>query len=143
MKTELSELPSYPVVGAAQYAAPADYGAPQDGASRSGRLRRLAPRVPVSIRGLLYKGQTHQTTRIVDLSVGGAGLEGATGIVEGDEIVIELLNKRQLKGKVMWWLAGRCGIAFADKLEPDDPMFRRQRLDIEHIQADAKSTPVL
>ncbi len=89
--------------------------------------RRREERIPVKIRGLLYHGGNYQTTIIEDISVHGAGLTGAMGIVPGDNIAVQLLNGRELSGEVKWWLADRCGIVFHRPLDPADPLLNRQR----------------
>ncbi len=93
---------------------------------QSGRQRRCEERIPVRIRGLLYHGGNYQTTIIDNISPRGVGLVGAMGIVPGDNIAIQLLNGRELSGKVMWWLADRCGIAFHQPLAESDPLLKRR-----------------
>ena len=86
------------------------------------RLLRRTPRQAVNIRALLYVGKTFQTTRIVDVSAGGAGLCGALGLSKGDRIRIVLLDGRELSGVVQWWVMGRCGVAFLLPLAANDPI---------------------
>ena len=88
--------------------------------------RRNIERVSVRFRGVLYHGDRFQTTTIENLSNGGAGLNGAVGIVPGDDVTIRLLNGRELSGEVIWWLAGHCGVAFDNELASDDPLFQRK-----------------
>ncbi|MGI9411350.1 MAG: PilZ domain-containing protein [Hyphomicrobiaceae bacterium] len=91
---------------------------------RSG-IERKAARFPVRIRAVLQTAQSFQSTIIQDLSLGGAGLDGAVGVVPGDRVSIELLDGRSITGRVKWWLAGKCGIAFDEPLDPNDPLFSK------------------
>ena len=89
--------------------------------------RRRIERIPVRIRGVLYHREHFQTTTIENISTGGAGLNGAVGVVPGNEVTIRLINGRELSGEVVWWLAGRCGISFHAELDANDPLFRQKR----------------
>jgi PilZ domain len=86
------------------------------------RPLRRTPRQTVNIRALLYVGKTFQTTRIVDISAGGAGVCGALGLSKGDRIKLVLLDGRELNGVVQWWIMGRCGVAFLLPLAANDPI---------------------
>jgi PilZ domain len=94
----------------------------QSNAAGVGRELRRHKRCPTRIPALLDTGSRFQSTTIEDLSVGGAGLAGAYGVLPGDEIVLQLLNGRALAGTVRWWFLGRCGIAFRQQLASDDPL---------------------
>ena len=98
-----------------------DTGAPD---RRSG-IERKSARYPVRIRAVLQTAQSFQSTIIQDLSLGGAGLDGAVGLVPGDQVSIELLDGRSISGRVKWWLAGKCGVAFDQPLDPSDPLFSK------------------
>ena len=88
------------------------------------KVPRKYDRQSVRIRAILYKGDTFQPTLIQDLSKGGAGIKGATGITPGDLVSIQFLDGRTIYGRVKWWLAGNCGIAFCRELDDDDPLFK-------------------
>ena len=88
-----------------------------------GEIPRKSLRYSVRIRALLYKGETFQPTLIQDISKGGAGIKGAIGITPGDLVSIQFLDGRTISGKVKWWLAGNCGIAFDNGLDYGDPLF--------------------
>ena len=97
---------------------------------RSLRLSRKSPRFSVHFRAILYCGTSFQTTLVSDISTDGAGLEGAAGVAPGDDVMIKLLDGREFAGKVVWWLDGKCGVAFDRRLKETDPVFqpRRNRL---------------
>ena len=83
---------------------------------------RKSPRQPVKIRAFLHFGGRFQSTIITDLSSGGAGLQGAVGVIAGDKVTLEFLDGRTISAQVKWWLAGNCGVAFDSDLEKDDPL---------------------
>jgi PilZ domain len=83
---------------------------------------RQHERIPVNIRAILHLRGQFQTTTIRDLSVGGACLDGAYGVMPGDKVVIELTNGNKFSAEARWWICGRCGIAFAEKLAESDPL---------------------
>jgi len=85
------------------------------------RLRKFSRQL-VNIRAFLHFGGRFQSTLIRDLSQSGAGLRGAVGVIPGDRVNIELLDGRSISGKVKWWLAGNCGVAFDTALEDNDPL---------------------
>ncbi|MEM8971625.1 MAG: PilZ domain-containing protein [Pseudomonadota bacterium] len=85
------------------------------------RLRKFSRQL-VNMRAFLHFGGRFQSTLIRDLSQSGAGLRGAVGVIPGDRVSIELLDGRAIPGKVKWWLAGNCGVAFDTKLEANDPL---------------------
>ncbi len=85
-------------------------------------IKRRFARKTVSIRALLHCNGKFQTTTIEDLSQGGARLRGAEGISVGDIVLVELLNRRQLRGEVRWWLANQCGLSFTEGLADNDPL---------------------
>ena len=101
---------------------------PPHGQQAGGRLARRYERIPVNIRALLHLRDRFQTTAIRDLSIGGACLEGAYGVMPGDTLVIELTNGRRLPAAARWWVCGRCGVAFAEPLEASDPLLAAARL---------------
>jgi len=86
------------------------------------RLLRSHVRFSVNIRALLYLRDRFQTTTIRDISVGGAGLEGAYAVVPGDRIVLQLNNGRKVAAEVKWWACGRCGVAFESDISERDPL---------------------
>ena len=96
-----------------------------DNPERRSGIERKAARFPVRIRAVLQTKQSFQSTIIQDLSLGGAGLSGAVGVVPGDRVSIELLDGRSITGQVRWWLAGQCGVAFDEPLDPNDPLFSK------------------
>src|SRR5450432_1097920 len=83
---------------------------------------RQHERTPVCIRAIFHLRGQFQTTTILDVSVGGACLEGAYSMMPGDKIVIELTNGRKLAAEARWWICGRCGVSFAEKLAESDPL---------------------
>lgn len=111
--------------------APASTSEEATGCEPRESILRKFPRQPVHIRALLYKGETFQPTLLQDLSRGGAGLQGATGIVPGDKISIQFLDGRVVTGEIKWWLAGNCGAAFDTQLAEDDPLFKKARRRIQ------------
>ncbi|MEM6498888.1 MAG: PilZ domain-containing protein [Pseudomonadota bacterium] len=96
-------------------------GRSSSGEPGADRLRKFSRQL-VSIRAFLHFGGRFQSTLIRDLSRSGAGLRGAVGVIPGDRVNIELLDGRAISGKVKWWLAGNCGVAFDTKLEENDPL---------------------
>ncbi len=97
--------------------------------SDHGRDSRQNPRSRVRIRAHLHFGETCQATTITDLSLDGAGLDGAIGVAPGDAIELELINGRRLSGHIIWRLMGCCGIQFAEPLRLDDPVFHQAPSD--------------
>lgn len=93
------------------------------GSAGQSTIRRKTPRAAVRIRALLHCGSTFQSTIVHELSRDGAGLSGASGIAPGDVVMIQFLDGRSIAGKVKWWMAGKCGIAFDRDLPSDDPLF--------------------
>lgn len=91
--------------------------------SDRGRDSRQNSRSHVQIRAHLHLGETCQATTITDLSLDGAGLDGAIGVAPGDAIELELISGRRLSGHIIWRLMGCCGVQFAEPLHPDDPIF--------------------
>ena len=87
-----------------------------------GTIKRRFERKAVSVRALLHCNGKFQTTTIEDLSQGGARLRGAEGVSVGDVVLVELLNRRQLRGEVRWWLANHCGLSFTESLAENDPL---------------------
>ena len=100
---------------------------------RRARLTRKSPRTEVQIRAILYSRNTFQSSVISDLSVDGAGLYGAAGIAPGDAVTIKLLNGRELFGKVVWWLDGKCGVEFDRPLRENDPIFRSKQAKLHTL----------
>ena len=90
-------------------------------------IMRKTPRLPVHIRALLHCGSKFQSTVVHELSTDGAGLSGATGITPGDAVTLQVLDGRAINGKVKWWFAGKCGIAFDRELMREDPLFAMVR----------------
>ena len=84
--------------------------------------RRGNTRYAVHIDAVLHAGGKSQATVIDDLSLGGAGLDGAIGIYANDHVEIELRDGRRLPGTVAWWLSGACGVQFATPLQPGDKL---------------------
>lgn len=84
---------------------------------------RENPRIQVRIPAYLHGAGECQSTMITDLSVDGAGLDGAIAIFPGDNVEIELITGRRISGHVIWWLMGSCGIQFAAPLKNSDPIF--------------------
>ncbi len=108
--------------GSRQVMAAVDDNAAVEGADQS-TIRRKTPRATVRIRALLHCGSTFQSTIVHELSTDGVGLSGASGIAPSDVVTIQFLDGRSISGKVKWWIAGKCGIAFDRELKPDDPLF--------------------
>jgi len=108
-----------------------------DGETGGSTVRRLRSheRYCVNIKALLHLRDRFQTTKIRDVSIGGACLEGAYAVAPGDRIVLQLNNGRTLNAAVKWWACGRCGIAFENALMANDPILiegatgRRSRPD--------------
>jgi PilZ domain len=94
-------------------------------APKTSTYLRRDSRYATSIRALLYKGDSFQSTTIRDVSAGGAGLRGAIGVMAGDKVTLQLLDGRQLDAVVRWWLASCCGLAFSQPLDPDDRLLVR------------------
>ncbi len=95
----------------------------------SDQCLRKHPRFPTNIRALLYCRHRFQTTVISDLSQGGARLTGALGIMPHDNVTIQLLNGREIKGTVLWWLNGHAGLAFKTPLAENDPLLLKAGLN--------------
>lgn len=87
------------------------------------RVDRESPREQVCIPAYLHGAGECQSTVITDLSVDGAGLDGAIAIFPGDNVEIELINGRRISGQVIWWLMGSCGVQFETPLAKSDPIF--------------------
>ena len=92
-------------------------------------IMRKTPRLSIHIRALLHCGSKFQSTVVHELSTDGAGLSGATGIAPGDAVTLQFLDGRAIDGKVKWWFAGNCGIAFDRELMREDPLFAMVRKD--------------
>lgn len=90
-------------------------------------VRRKTPRMSVHIRALLHCGSKFQSTIVHQLSTDGAGLSGAMGVAPGQAVTLQFLDGRAITGKVKWWIAGKCGIAFDRELLPEDPIFSMGR----------------
>ena len=90
------------------------------GAASSVRALRQAHRTTVDVHAVIYSGLSVQSTIIRNLSEGGAGISGAYGLFPGSKVVIALVTGETRSGVVRWWLAGRCGIQFDQKLGTDD-----------------------
>ena len=99
------------------------FAAQQPSPQSAAAERRQNARHAVHIDAVLHAGDKSQATIIDDLSIGGAGLDGAIGIFANDHVEIELADGRRLPGKVAWWLSGTCGVQFAEPLRPDDQLF--------------------
>lgn len=90
-------------------------------ASVGGLLRgREHDRVPTQIRAVLYLRQRFQSTTIRDISLGGVRLDGAVGLMPGDEVKVVLMTGHSKAGVVRWWLKGSCGVSFLTELESGD-----------------------
>lgn len=63
-----------------------------------------------------------QSVILRDVSRGGARLEFAYGLAPGDEIEIDLMSGRTLRGTVAWSVAAYCGVEFPSLLGEDDPV---------------------
>jgi len=56
---------------------------------------------------------------LVDISAGGAQCEAAAGLRRGDRVMVDLPLEGERAAEVMWSLAGRAGLRFAEPLAPD------------------------
>lgn len=90
---------------------------------------RQALRIQVQIAAYLHAADEIQETVITDLSIDGAGLDGAIAISTGDLVEIELINGRRIPGLVIWRLMGSCGIQFSAPLSPNDSIFLQEPQD--------------
>ena len=84
---------------------------------------RKHTRYSVRIRALLYYRNHFKTITIVNISSGGARIEGVGGLMPGDQVELSLLNGRRLPATVRWWLMGGCGLEFKHALASDDQLF--------------------
>ena len=89
--------------------------------------KRENVRIPTEIAAHLHSNGQCQATLITDLSIKGAGLDGAIAVYPGDQVEIELDNGRRIKGQVAWWLMGSCGIRFSTPLSLNDVIFSQTR----------------
>lgn len=92
---------------------------------RNGDNRKNS-RAQVQIAAYLHASGECQATVITDLSVDGAGLDGAIAIFTGDQVEIELINGRRIPGHVIWWLMGSCGIQFSTPLSENDVILSQE-----------------
>jgi hypothetical protein len=63
-------------------------------------------------RATLHAAEQARSTLITDISAGGAGLDGAIGVLPGDKIEVGVVCGRQISGEVIWWITGCCGVKF-------------------------------
>jgi hypothetical protein len=84
--------------------------------------RRLYDRVETSVDALLYIHGRTQRIVIHNISRGGMKLKGAFGLMIGDVVTIELVNRRTFGGTVVWAIAPYTGITFDSALAEDDPL---------------------
>jgi len=89
-----------------------------------GDCQRAHPRHPTKLHVLIYARGRFQTTTISDLSLGGACLRGAFGVMPHDKVSLQLLDGRKLNASVRWWVNGHCGVVFEHPLQPDDALIQ-------------------
>jgi len=54
-------------------------------------------------------------------------MENAAGLIPGDAVTIELLSRRNLRGKVAWSVASFAGVVFDSPLAEHDPLLTMAR----------------
>ena len=97
------------------------------------RFGRHSAKLPA----LLYCHGRFQRVTIVNVSQGGARVEGAFGVMPPDKVKLELLDQRQLKGVAVWAIGAKLGIAFDAVLAADDALLDTVRFTAP-MQPDAE-----
>lgn len=59
---------------------------------------------------------------VLNVSLGGLGIDHAAGLAEGTLVSIQLENGRCFVGRVIWCIGRRAGIKLRRNLRPDDPL---------------------
>lgn len=85
--------------------------------------QRQSPRIAVACSARLINGACEAAIRITDVSTGGLGIEAPALLSEGEIVTIDV-GGMVLPGRVIWYRAGRAGIAFEQRLLDDSPEFR-------------------
>jgi hypothetical protein len=78
--------------------------------------RAFLQRCKLTVRGV----ETEAFVR--DVSAGGLGLDRAPPLARGDQLSVELVCGRVLKGTVAWASGAAAGVRFASELKPTDPL---------------------
>ena len=84
--------------------------------------RRKHKRYPVAWPASLESDGVFQSLTIGDLSTGGITMLGACDLKPSTQVRIELASGRILVGRIVWYDAGRAGLAFNSPLAIDDPL---------------------
>jgi len=87
------------------------------------RFRRQSIEIPA----LLHCHDRFQRVCLLNVSRGGAGIEGAFGLMPGDAIKLEMIDRRMLTGVVIWAVGGRIGIDLDQLLAADDALLEPER----------------
>ena len=78
-------------------------------------------------RAILHSHGRFQSIIIRDISRSGIKMENAAGLIPGDAVTIELLSRRNLRGKVAWSVASFAGVVFDSPLAEHDPLLTMAR----------------
>ncbi len=85
--------------------------------------RRQLPRISTACCARLHVGTRVNAIRIIDVSIGGLGIETSVHLREDDIVTIEVKGI-VLPGRVVWCRQERAGIAFEQSLLDESPEFR-------------------
>lgn len=86
------------------------------------RDRRLHDRMSVQLRAFVHCHGVFKPTVVLNMSRGGAKLQDVFGLMPRDNVEIELLSGRRIPARIVWVMAGRCGVAFSELLTEDDEL---------------------
>jgi hypothetical protein len=92
---------------------------PAPEANAPGADRRVYPRVEVALPAFLQANGERHAVRILDLSAGGAKLDGPASLPSGTTVILDCgtLGRAAV---VRWRSAGALGICFDSELDPRD-----------------------
>jgi hypothetical protein len=86
-------------------------------------LRRRDDRYRVNCRAHLECRSISQTVEIVDFSMQGLRVDGATGLAPGDKVSIALSPVLKIEGVVVWSVWHKAGVKLPAALRDGEPAF--------------------
>lgn len=84
--------------------------------------RRRSPRLPIDMPVEIVTDMGRQTCRISDVSAGGVGLKGVSGLSTGENVTLMISSGRELHGVVAWCKGPNAGIRLTGERTAANPL---------------------